>query len=194
MRNLPWLLIFCLLPVAAQAGEVTSTYLKFDIEKTCKQIEPGDEYVYAGTWKCPGQLGVDILYSSADERDYVGFGKQAAQTCAFKKTFNRFNTALSPVELRLRDGKPIAAIERWRVVTDDDGNAVTWLVVTALKGGEACPVHYVAGSYPNANEQARSAADDLAPGFNCETDVPAFDSTAGEPNISLEACSELAAE
>jgi hypothetical protein len=131
---------------------------------------------------------LDVVIASSDDRDYVGFGTKGGETCSFKKSFNRFSTALSPIEWRLKDGKPIAAIERWRVVVDDDGNTVTWLVVTALKGGEACPVHYVAGSYPDANAQARRAADDLAEGFNCETDVPTVDSKIGEPGVTMMAC------
>ena len=194
MRFRFWLLIFCLLPSAVMAGENSSAYTKFDLQKTCKVIEAGDEYVYAGTWKCPGLKGLDVVVASSDDRDYVGFGPDAARTCAFRKTFNRFNTALSPIEWRLRDGKPIAAIERWRVVTDDEGGAVTWLVVTALKGKEACPVHYIAGSYPDANAHARLAADDLAEDFDCERDAPTVDSKIGEPGISMVSCRELAGD
>jgi hypothetical protein len=50
-------------------------------------------------------------------------------------------------------------------------------------------MHYVAGSYPKANEAARKAADDKAESFNCENDKPTFDSTIGPPNINLEPCS-----
>jgi hypothetical protein len=193
MRFRLWLLIFCLLPAVAMAGEYSSVYTKFDLGNSCKVIEAGDEYVYAGTWKCPGLKSLDVVVASSDDRDYVGFGPEA-QTWSFRKTFNRFNTALSPIEWRLRNGKPIAAIERWRVTTDDEGGSVTWLVVTALKGDEACPVHYVAGSYPDANAQARRAADDLAEDFNCGTDAPTVDSKVGEPGITLASCQELASE
>ncbi len=194
MRKPFWLSVLCLWPAAALATGYSSTYSKFDLEKTCTLIEKGDEFVYAGTWKCPGLKDLDVVIASSDDRDNVGFGPKGAETCSFKKTFSRFSTALSPIEWRLKDGKPIAAIERWRVVMDDDGNTNTWLVVTALKGGEACPVHYVAGSYPDANAQARRAADDLAEDFNCETGVPTVDSKAGEPGITMMACGELASE
>jgi hypothetical protein len=193
MRNHVWLSVFCLWPAIAAAGEISSAYSKFDLEKTCKVIEKGDEYVYAGTWKCPGLKGIDVVVASSDDRDYVGFGRQAAQTCSFKKTFSRFSTALSPVEWRLRDGTPFAAIERWRVVVDDNGSTVTWLVVTALKGDEACPISYVAGSYPGANALARIMADD-APSFDCAHDAPTVNSKVGEPGITLVSCSELASE
>ena len=77
------------------------------------------------------------------------------------------------------------------MVVDEDGNAVTWLVVTALKPGNSCHMHYVAGSYPDANAQARRAADDLAEDFDCASDVPTVDSKMGAPPISLVACKEL---
>lgn len=193
MRKLAALLIFCLLPGAgAQAGENSSTYTKFDLEKTCKLIEKGDEYVYAGTWRCKGVGGYDITLASSDDRDYVGFGKNAQKTCSFRKGFNRFNSAGSPVEWRMKGGKPIAAIQRWTVTLDDEGGKMTWLVVTALHGKETCPVHYVAGSFPDANRVAQQAADKLAEGFDCASDAPTYDSKVGEPNTGLESCSATA--
>ncbi len=193
MRKLATLLIFCLLPAApAQAGENSSTYTKFDLNKTCKLIEEGDGYTYAGTWRCKGVGGYDITIASSDDREYVGFGKNARNTCSFRKGFSRFNSAGSPVEWRMKKGKPFAAIQRWTVSLDDEGGTMTWLVVTALRGKESCPVHYVAGSYPEANKAAQRAADDLAEGFDCANDLPTFDSTVGEPNTSLESCSATA--
>ncbi len=194
MRISVWLSIFCLWPAVAAADEISSSYSRFDLEKGCKQIEPGDEYVYAGTWRCPGHKGIDIVIASSDDRDYVGFGKDGGETCAFKKTFNAFNTALSPVEWRLRNGKVFAAIERWRVVIDENGNTATWLVVSKVDGAEACAVIYVAGSYPDANAVARIMADGEAGDFNCETDVPTVTSTAGPPDITLASCRELMGE
>ncbi len=46
-------------------------------------------------------------------------------------------------------------------------------------GSWACPVHYVAGSFPKANEQARRAANELVDSFDCQSDTPSFDSTIG---------------
>jgi hypothetical protein len=195
MRKTGWLLIFCLLPAtAAAAGENTSTYTKFDLDRTCRQVEKGDEFIYAGAWRCKGYGGVDFTIASADAREFVGFGRTAASTCSYARTFNGFNTALSPVEWRLRNGKPFAAIQRWSVVIDGEGGKMTWLIVTALKGNESCPVRYVAGSYPNANAEARRAADDLAEGFDCATGTPTFASLVGGPDTSLENCNAVARE
>ena len=134
------------------------------------------------------------MVSVDDDRSFVGFGPKATETCAYAKTFSRFNEALSPVEWRLKAGKPVAAIQRWRVVTDDDGNTMTWLVITALDGKEACPAHYIAGSYPNANAHAREAADDLVPGYDCAHDMPTVDSKVGAEGIEFVSCAEVKAE
>ncbi len=193
MKRALALSVFCLWPIAASGAEYSSFYTKFDLD-TCAVLEKGDEYVYAGTWACKGYKGVDIIQASSDDRMYVAFGRQGRSHCAFRKTFNRFNTALSPVEWRLKDGVPLAAIERWSVVTDDEGHSITWLVISALKKNDSCHVHYVAGSYPDANAHARRAADDLAEDFDCERDAPTVDSTAGEPGIDMSACKDMAAE
>ena len=177
----------------ANAEGNSSAYTRFELEK-CRVIEPGDEYVYAGSWACNGFGGIDIIQSSADDRSYAAFGKEGMTHCAFRKTFSPFNTALSPIEWRLKDGKPIAAIERWNVGSEMDLDAKSWLVVTAIRDTDSCHVHYVAGSYPNANEQARRAADDLAEDFDCENDVPTVDSTVGPPPIDFRSCRELAKE
>ena len=189
MRMLLALSALCLgLPPAA-AAEITSAYTSFDLD-TCAVTKKGDEYVYAGTWACPGEAGIDIVQSYGDDRAYVAFGREATKHCAFRKTFSPFNTALSPVEWRMKDGKPFAAIERWSVVTDDNGNSVTWLVVNALRDGDSCHVHYVAGSYPDANAVARIMADD-SENFDCITDTPTVDSKVGAPPIALVSCMEL---
>jgi hypothetical protein len=187
------LFVFCFMASAALADDVTSAYTKFDL-KTCKLVEKGDEHVYAGTWRCQGLNGIDIIQSSADDRSFTAFGREAGNNCAFLKTFGPFNTALSPVEWRIRNGKAFSAIERWSVVSDENGNSVTWLVVNALHDNGSCHVHYVSGSYPKANEAARRAADTLASGFDCENGIPTFDSQTGPPPIELNACKDLARE
>jgi hypothetical protein len=191
MRKAFWLSVLCLWPAAALAEGNTSTYTRWDLEKTCTQVEEGDGYTYAGSWSCPGRGDIKMMVGVSDDRSFVGFGRKPAESCAYARTFSRFNDALSPVEWRLRNGKPFATIQRWRVSTDDEGGTMTWLVVTALKAGEACHVHYVAGSYPDANAQARRAADDLARDFDCEGDVPTVDSKVGFEGIDFISCREI---
>jgi hypothetical protein len=188
-----WLSVFCLWPAAALAADATSAYTAWDLDKTCTEVEKGDGYTFAGSWSCPGRGNNRMLVSVSDDRSFVGFGRDPASSCAYRKTFFGFNTALSPVEWRLKQGRPFATIQRWRVVTGEDGSTVTWLVVTALKRGEACHVHYVAGSYPNANEAARRAADGIAEDFDCARDMPTVDSTVGGPGVEFLSCEELKA-
>jgi hypothetical protein len=194
MRMALWLSSFCLWPLAALAGENTSVYTPFDLEKSCLRVAAGDGMTFAGSWKCAGFGGNDILVSVDDERSFVGFGPAPKETCAYAKTFSRFNEALSPVEWRLKGGKPVSAIQRWRVATDDVGNTMTWLVVTALRGKQACPYHYIAGSYPNANELARRYADDIEPDYDCARDTPTVDSNVGAEGIDFISCAEAKAE
>jgi len=190
MKRSVALFLFSLWPAAAEGGEAVSAYTRFDLDH-CQMIEKGDEYVFAGAWRCKGYKGIDIFQASADERSYAAFGADGTGHCAFAKTFSPFNTALSPVEWRIRDGKPFAAIERWSVVAGETGTSVTWLVVNALRPKDSCHVHYVAGSYPDANAAARRAADDLADGFDCDNDVPTVDSKVGPPPIAMTACRDL---
>jgi hypothetical protein len=191
-KLLPLSLFLMIAPGAAVAGN-TSVYTSFALE-SCTQVEKPDEYVFEGAWVCKGIPGYEIFQSGADARSFAAFGKkEAGRHCAALKTFHAFNTALSPIEWRMKGDTPIAAIERWSL-TDADENRTTWLVVNALRENESCHMHYVAGSYPNANEAARRAADERAERFDCETGIPTFDSEIGPPPINLDACKDLARE
>jgi hypothetical protein len=195
MRTRALSLLICLMPGAAWAAN-TSIYTPFDL-KQCAELEKADGYVFEGAWRCKGIGGYDILQSGVDARSTAGFGRDATSNCAFKKTFGPFNTALSPVEWRLKGKLPIAAIERWSVVKDpaaDKQEHVTWLVVNKLEDGGSCHMHYVSGSYPDANEAARRAADGLSERFDCMTQAPTFESTVGSPPIELKSCMELELE
>ena len=194
MKNTLLPLVFWIIAAPLAEAANSSIYTPFDLDK-CKQTEKPDEYVFEGSWRCKGVKGYDIFQAGVDARNYAGFGKTAANNCSYLKTFNPFNTALSPIEWRMKAGKPIAAIERWSVIKDPSSGtneSVTWLVVNKLENGMSCHMHFVSGSFPNANEAARKAADEKAAAFKCETSAPTYDSTIGEPPISLEPCSAFA--
>ncbi len=177
----------------AFASDVKSVYTKIDLKK-CKQTEKPDQQVFEGAWACKGIPGYNIFLTAADEREMVSFGKTEKNNCSGQKTFGSFNSAGGTVEWRVKAGKPFAAILRWTVSidTDDPNKKATWIVVNKLDRGTACQMHYVAGSFPTANDAARRAADEKAGAFNCEKDTPTFDSDIGEPNINLESCSAAA--
>lgn len=174
-------------------ARASSRYYQFDLDQ-CTQTEPADEYVFEGSWACPAIKGYSIFVSAADGRNFVGFGTEADDNCALFKTFGSFNAANGPVEIRFLGGEPAAAIQRWTVQTspDDPTQTASWLVVNKLQDGTSCHMHYVSGSYPDANDAARRAADTLAEGFDCERDVPTYDSRVGPPPIALLACKDLA--
>jgi hypothetical protein len=174
---------------AAQADTVTAKYTSTELKK-CHQLLKADGKIFEGAWRCPGIDGNDVFISAADSRDLVGFGTSDARNCSSSRTFGGFNSAGGTVEWRLRGGKPFAAIIRFTVSIDpnDANKLATWLVVHKLDKGGSCPVHYVAGSFPKANEAARLAADTKAEGFDCQKDKPTFDSTIGPPGIDLTPC------
>ena len=195
MKTLMIVAAIASLATQAFATDVKSIYTKIDLKK-CKQTQKPDEQVFEGAWACKGLPGYDVFLTSADSRQMVSLGKTEKNNCSGQKTFSGFNSAGATVEWRMKAGKPIAAILRWTVSIDpDDSNKkVTWLVVNKLDNGTACQMHYVAGSFPKANDAARKAADEKAGAFNCESDKPTFDSNIGAPNINLEACSALTPE
>ena len=179
----------------AFANDARSIYTKIDLKK-CKQTQKSDGQVFEGSWACKGIADYNVFLSAADARERVSFGKADANNCAGTKTFGGFNSAGSTVEWRLKSGKPIAAILRWTVSIDpeDSTKKATWIVVNKLEKGASCHMHYVAGSFPNANEAARRVADEKVGAFNCESDKSTFDSNSGSPNINLESCSAQAKE
>ena len=191
------LLVFAALTITSplHAGDVTSAYTKIDLKK-CKQTEKPDQYVFGGTWRCKGYGGYDVFVSSADDRESAAFGTKFANNCSGLKTFNGFNSTGGTVEWRVKGGKPFAAILRWTVSIDpeDSTKQATWLVVNKLEAKDSCHMHYVSGSFPNANDVARKAADDKSASFICETSTPTFDSTIGPPGITMEPCSGMGRE
>ena len=194
MKYLAFALVTIACVSAAQA-EVKSVYTKIDLKK-CKQIEKADEFVFGGSWRCKGLGGYDVFVSSADDRESAAVGKSKANNCSGLKTFNGFNSVGNTVEWRVKNSKPYAAILRWTVSIDpeDSTKQASWLVVNKLEAKDSCHMHYVAGSFPGANDAARKAADEKSADFACETSVPTFDSTIGAPGITMEACSGLARE
>lgn len=104
MRIFATLLFLSASAAGVEAAEVTSAYTRID-PKDCRQIEAPDEYVFEGAVLCKGYGGIDIYQAGADARSYAAFGDDAAKHCAAKKTFNPFNTALSPSN----GGSPMAS-------------------------------------------------------------------------------------
>jgi hypothetical protein len=153
-----------------------SAYTDF-LPETCKQIAPGaaeGEGEFSPTYECKGYKGLNVTFGEDDLRSVVAFGRGAREHCAMHQTFSGFNSVGSKVEWRLKDGKAIATILRWKVSYDPEDSAKTkdWLVVTKVEDGQSCQMGYVEGSYPRANEKARWLADTAAEAFSCKLGKP----------------------
>jgi hypothetical protein len=170
MKTAMTLALVCLWPTLGFAGEISSAYTTYNLDK-CKRISAAEEQS-SGEYICKGYHGNDIYWAEGDLRTSIAYGKNPKNHCSVRQGFAGFNSVDSTVEWRLENGKPFAAIQRWRVSYDpDDAEKVkTWLAVTRLEKGNSCRVALIEGAVPNANEKAREAADKLSRTFNCKTD------------------------
>jgi hypothetical protein len=157
-------------------AENTSAYTDFKPE-ACKQVKAGaaeGEGAFGPTFECKGYDGIPVTFAEDDLRSFVAYGRGGREHCAFRQSFSGFNSVGNRIEWRLKAGKPVATILRWKVSFDaaDSSKLKDWLVVTKLENGNSCQIGFVEGGYPKANEKARSLADTKAQGFSCKTGVP----------------------
>lgn len=148
--------------------------------KDCRQIGKPGELDGSTTRVCPGRNGLLVLVAEDDLREVVSVGRNrelAAEEPAAKVWFGPFNSSETTVEWRASGAKPFAIIQRWHIADGTDldkqgrPNTKAMLLVTRLPPGPVCHVAYVdAVANPNANELARTAADEAARGFRCGKD------------------------
>lgn len=170
MRKIVVLIALCLAASVASAGDITSAYTKYNLDK-CKRLSASAEESF-GSFSCKGYAGFEIYFAEGDLRTFMAYGANGFEHCSAQQTFGHFNSITPTVEWRLDNGKPFAAIQRWHVSDLDDASKTTsWLGVTKIETGNSCRVAIVEGSLTQANEKARSAADTLARGFNCQKDT-----------------------
>ncbi len=178
-----WVFIVSMfLASSAQAG-YDSAYTDFDLKK-CKEIEPGSapgEGEASPTYECKGYKGSVVTFAEDDLRDVVAFGTDGRNHCAFHQTFSGFNSVGNKIEWRLKDGKAIATILRWKVSYDPENSEKTkdWLVVTRLDSAQSCQIGFVEGSYPQANDKAHWLADTAAEAFSCRVGKTIFFANPG---------------
>ena len=184
MMNMRSVLIITALNVATPAfAGYDSTYSDF-LPDACKQIASGaaeGEGEFSPTYECKGYKDFPVTFVEDDLRSTVAFGKGGRNLCSFHQTFSGFNSVGNKIEWRLKDGKPIATILRWKVSYDPEDSTKTkdWLVVTKVADGQSCQVGYVEGSYPNANDKARWVADIAAEVFSCKVGKTIFFASPG---------------
>jgi hypothetical protein len=170
MRKIVVLIALCLAASAAPAGEITSVYTKYNLDK-CKRLSASVEESF-GSFSCEGYAGHEIYFAEGDLRTFMAYGANGFEHCSAQQTFGHFNSITPTVEWRLDNGKPFAAIQRWHVSDlDDQSKTTSWLGVTKIEKANSCRVAIIKGSLSQANEKAREIADTLARDFDCQKDT-----------------------
>lgn len=182
-------------PVAAPTLAAESAYTDVDLDH-CKTLsqpsedEPGD-YV---SLQCKGYGDYPLYYAEGDLRQTVHFGylDQEIIDEAFE-TFGPFNYIGKKVEWRLDgNGVPYAAILRYFIQNANpdtgmgdkqhEGQVLVISRVGRPNDKRGCVIGYVdALKNPEPNVLARKVADDMAEGFICGKDRPAFHGEKTEP-------------
>ena len=163
--------------LAGKAFDSAYTDLTYEADAgskaTCKGTS-ADEESGSVTFECKGYDGIKVYIAEGDLRTYVSYGWDAKGEIVYGQTFPMFNQIGNKLEWRLKDGKPVATILRYKMSAD--GKAGEVLVVTQLEEGNTCWIARVSASKnKNANELARQAADELAGTVDCSADAPPRD-------------------
>lgn len=172
MRTILGIAALALLAGAAEAKpkfESVYTDLTYEADKgakaTCKGLS-ADEETGSVEFECKGHGGIKVYVGEGDLRTFVGYGMNGKGEIAYSQTFPLFNQIGDKLEWRLKDGKPVATILRFKIASDDIKGEV--LVVTQLAEGNQCWIARVSASKnKDANERARKAADELAGTVSC---------------------------
>jgi hypothetical protein len=159
-------------PAPSTAGR--SAYTPLDLDD-CRAIPPHpDDPLESGSWWCEGHAGVPVYVAEGDLRFFVSYGDDAPDQPAAATTLPAFNHLGRTIEWRLDErGMPYATILRWYTSAGDGGADGQILVITRLGGpGAVCHVGHVdARVNPDANDIARSVADNTARDFDCAVEA-----------------------
>ncbi|HWU60889.1 MAG TPA: hypothetical protein VN112_02585 [Ensifer sp.] len=183
---------------ASPALANSSAYTKLDLDH-CKKMSSGEA---GALLKCAGYQSYPVYFAEDDLRQSLRYGPAARDLIEESfESFAQFNNINLTIEWRLDNaGKPIAAIQRWFTDNPDPKtgepspkNAGQVLVVSRVaqkEDGLSCVVGYVdALANSNANDLARTLADDNASDFACGYAEPIWVGTkgpkAGTPSNNL---------
>jgi len=159
-------------PAAAQFNQ--SEYTDIDLD-ACTVVVSDD---FGSTWACNGYKGIPVMIAEGDLRMMVSYGLASTEEKAASQTLPPFNHLGGKIEWRLSNAaggyKPFATIVRYFIAApephegEEKGPEGQILVVTRIEPGATCQVAWIdALANPEANELARKAADETAPGFDC---------------------------
>jgi hypothetical protein len=175
-----------LAPAALAASDSAYTRLAGD-GAHCTTLEDKPDEGGSFLQRCAGFQGNAVFVAEGDLRTFVSYGWNARAEKAASQTFPAFNTIGDTLEWRLKDGKPVATILRWKIDGGEGMPKGEVLVVTQLNEGNQCWIAEVSASMnANANELARQAADELAGTFDCENEMPRVYGTADYEVMGIE--------
>lgn len=174
----------------APPDSVEGAYTTLDFERGCTVLDRVQEGE-PGSWVrmvCDGYRGYPVFYSEGDLRVSLAYGfPDAGGEGPGWESFASFNHVDSIVEWRREitetSARPFAAIQRWFVYAgdgsghgeEDDREVLVVSRVAQPDDGEGCVVGYVDAEANRApDELARRVADEVARGFRCGTDEPAY--------------------
>lgn len=150
------------------AQEAQPAYTDVDLDQ-CTLIEADD---FGSRWACPGHKGIPVMIAEGDLRFFVSYGLRSTEEKAAEQTLPPFNRLGEKIEWRISNAsgqwKPFATILRYYTQRESGEEENQVLVVTRIEEGATCHVAYIdAKANADANELAREAADEKAPGFDC---------------------------
>ena len=157
--------------IADVRGGFGSRYTDLDLAD-CEQTDRTEEGASA-TWRCPGlDDATPLIVHTGDGRFDIDAGADNGRW----ESILAFNDLPNRVEWRMEGDAPVAIIYRLEDVSGMAGPRTVLLV--EKPGAEGCLVGRVAGSAPDANEEARRIAE-RASGFDCISGQPTEIGDAG---------------
>ncbi len=162
----------------AFGAEISHAYSKMN-ENSCLTLIVNEDEAYSQQ-VCKGYDGMAVFVSEGDLRQSVSYGKQRVDGRYF--TFGNFNRVGNVMEWRLAEAdgykQPFATILRWYVSIGEKEHQA--LVVTKIAENDFCIAGFVeATANKNANVLARQVADDIAAGFDCDSNQPRWHGKQG---------------
>ena len=145
-------------PSSTKGAAVTSAYTKLDLDR-CRQTDKGDVPEWS-SWRCRGYAGIPLFVQNGDERYDVDAGRDDGQDL-FAAAFDYPG---STVEWRLSKGRPFAIIYRLSSANPDLPKSSRLIVETIGRSSAGCRIASIDGAAPDANAQARRAADAILTG------------------------------
>jgi hypothetical protein len=148
---------------AVDTGAISSVYTS--LEKDCRLLEV-DEESGSSSQRCPGTAGYALKVMEGDVRmsiDVIAPDGKAHELNYWSVITSGFSSLGPRAEWRMRGGLPIALIVRVNASEnpEDSSQLTSYLAVAKITPREICVTDRIAPA-PNANEAARTAADNSA--------------------------------